>query len=50
MGDVVVIMRENYLLVNPDEAHKVNLLQGRHGGLSAEEMETPWLALKLDQV
>jgi predicted AlkP superfamily pyrophosphatase or phosphodiesterase len=50
MGDVVVIMRQNYLLVDPDEAHKVDLLNGRHGGLAAEEMEIPWLALQLDEV
>lgn len=50
MGDVVVLMRHNYLLVDPDEAHKVDLLNGRHGGLTAEEMEIPWLALKLDEL
>ena len=50
MGDVVVIMRQNYLLVDPDEAHKVDLSNGRHGGMAAEEMEIPWLALKLDEV
>lgn len=50
MGDVVVIMRNNYLLVDPDEVHKVDILNGRHGGLAAEEMEIPWLALKLDEL
>jgi predicted AlkP superfamily pyrophosphatase or phosphodiesterase len=50
MGDVVVLMRANYILVDPDEAHKVNRLNGRHGGMTPEEMDIPWLGFQLDEV
>lgn len=50
MGDVVVLMRQNYLMLDPDEWPKVDLLNGRHGGLMAEEMEIPWLGIQLDEV
>jgi hypothetical protein len=50
MADVVVLMRDNYLIFDPDEWHKREILFGRHGGMKAAEMEIPWLGIKLDEV
>ncbi len=48
IGDVVATMRDGHLLLNSDEAGKAAKMIGRHGGLSAAEMEVPWLGFHLD--
>ncbi len=48
VGDIVATMREGYLLLTNKEQKKASRMQGRHGGLTAEEMEVPWLAFRLD--
>lgn len=49
LGDVVVIMRDRALYLNPEEEDKaLNLFLGRHGGLSEAEMRVPWLGFRLD--
>ncbi|HSH01424.1 MAG TPA: alkaline phosphatase family protein [Anaerolineae bacterium] len=48
LGDVVISMREGYVLLNPDEEKKAEIMMGRHGGLTAAEMEVPLLGFRLD--
>ncbi len=47
LGHFVAIPRGLHYL---DRQNKRNILRGRHGGLSPEEMLIPWLAARLDQV
>jgi hypothetical protein len=49
-GDVVVAMREGYLLLTTPELKKAGRMIGRHGGMTAEEMQVPWLGLRLDSL
>jgi hypothetical protein len=48
VGDIVATMLEGYLLLTNKEQERASRMQGRHGGLTAEEMEVPWLAFRLD--
>lgn len=48
LGDVVAIMRGGHVLLDPAETESVRKMRGRHGGLSAGEMEIPWLGFRLD--
>lgn len=48
LGDVVMIMRHGALWLNPKEVEKAHKLIGRHGSLSADEMEAIWLGFRLD--
>ncbi len=48
LGDVVATMRENYLLLTGKEVAKMAKSKGSHGGLTATEMEVPWLGFHLD--
>lgn len=48
IGDVIAVMREGFILLNEYELQKVAEMPGRHGGMSAEEMEVPWLGMHLD--
>lgn len=48
LGDVVVTMRDGYALLSRDDPHFVRQMVGRHGGMSAAEMEVPWLAFRPD--
>lgn len=45
IGDLVVIPREDYTLVDHEKSH---LLLGRHGGLTDAEMLVPLIARRLD--
>ena len=48
VGDVVALMRGGHVLLDPAEATSVRSMRGRHGGLTAGEMEIPWLGFRLD--
>jgi hypothetical protein len=48
LGDVVATMRENYLLLTGKEVAKMAKSKGSHGGMTATEMEVPWLGFHLD--
>jgi hypothetical protein len=48
LGDVVLIMRHNYLFVYPQDKELVERLYGWHGGMSPAEMRVPWLGYRLD--
>ena len=50
VGDVVALMRGGHVLLDPSEADSVRRMRGRHGGLTAAEMEIPWLGFRLDSV
>lgn len=48
VGDVVALMRGGHVLLDAAEADSVRRMRGRHGGLTAGEMEVPWLGFRLD--
>lgn len=48
LGDVVLIMRHNYLFVYPQDKELVERLYGWHGGMTPAEMQVPWLGYRLD--
>lgn len=48
LGDIVATMRQGYLLLSLDEVKKVDEMPGRHGGMTAGEMEVPWLGFYLE--
>ena len=48
LGDFILPARGDPLLYWPQQEPDVEIL-GRHGGLSAEEMLVPWLAMRLDR-
>lgn len=48
VGDVVVAMRHNYLLLTAKEKEKAHKMIGRHGGMTQAEMVVPWLGMRLD--
>ena len=47
LGDIVMIMRNGALYLNPEEVSKAHKLNGRHGGLTADEMNATWLGFRL---
>jgi predicted AlkP superfamily pyrophosphatase or phosphodiesterase len=47
VGDVLVAMRQGYVWLYSDELERPNFFKGRHGGMTATEMEVPWLGYKL---
>jgi predicted AlkP superfamily pyrophosphatase or phosphodiesterase len=47
LGDVVMLMRGGAGYVNPHEKEKAQRFRGLHGGLTAAEMQAPWLAFRL---
>jgi hypothetical protein len=48
LGDVVAIMRQHALYLNPDEVKTARtLMVGRHGSLHKDEMRVPWLGFRL---
>jgi predicted AlkP superfamily pyrophosphatase or phosphodiesterase len=48
IGDVIVTMRQGYVLLTPQEREKADSMQGRHGGMTEAEMRVPWLGLRID--
>lgn len=48
VGDVIGIMRDGYAFLSPRERGKGFHMQGRHAGLTAAEMQVPWLGFRLD--
>jgi hypothetical protein len=48
VGDVIVTMRQGYVLLTPQEREKADKMQGRHGGMTDAEMRVPWLGFRLD--
>jgi len=46
-GDVVVAMRDDYILINKGDKEKELRLLGRHGGMTTAEMEAIWLGFRL---
>lgn len=48
VGDVIVTMRQGYVLLTPPEREKADEMQGRHGGMTEAEMRVPWLGFRLD--
>lgn len=49
VGDVIVTMRQGYVLLTPPEREKADKMQGRHGGMTRDEMQVPWLGFRLDE-
>ena len=48
IGDVVVAMHDGYTLLSRKEAAETDRFLGLHGGMTAAEMEIPWIALSLN--
>jgi len=48
LGDLLLTMRKGHTLLTSAEAAKIARVRGRHGGMTADEMEVPWLGLRLD--
>jgi len=48
LGDVVATMRDRYVMLTAKEVAKVTTFIGRHGGMTADEMEVPWLGFHLE--
>jgi hypothetical protein len=48
LGDVVATMRDRYVMLTPKEVARVSTFVGRHGGMTADEMEVPWLGFHLE--
>jgi len=44
LGDVVALMKSDYTLLTPKERDSSGRFIGRHGGMTAQEMEVPLLA------
>jgi predicted AlkP superfamily pyrophosphatase or phosphodiesterase len=49
VGDVTALMRENYMLMRSAQKEEMNRMVGFHGGMTAAEMQVPWLAFRLDE-
>ncbi|MCP4424742.1 MAG: alkaline phosphatase family protein [Chloroflexi bacterium] len=49
VGDVIVTMRQGYVLLTTNEVKKADKMQGRHGGMTDAEMRVPWLGFRLDE-
>ncbi|NJN53644.1 MAG: alkaline phosphatase family protein [Anaerolineae bacterium] len=48
IGDVLVIMRDEYILLSRAQEEKVRPFKSGHGGMTPAEMLTPWLGYRLD--
>ncbi len=49
LGDVIVAMRDGYVLINRGDKEKELRFYGRHGGMTAAEMEAIWLGFRMDK-
>ncbi len=49
VGDIIVAMRQGYVLLTTNEIEKADKMQGRHGGMTRAEMQVPWLGFRLDR-
>jgi len=49
LGDLVLTMRKEHVLLTGQETSKMAFMRGRHGGMTATEMEVPWIGLHLDR-
>ena len=47
LGDILVTMRKGHTLLTGPEAARMDRMRGRHGGMTAAEMEMPWLGFSL---
>lgn len=47
VGDLIAMMREGYLLLTTQDQANYAHFVGRHGGMTAGEMEVPWIGLSL---
>ena len=47
VGDVIVIAKSGYVLLNKQEKGKAEKMIGRHGSMTVEEMQVPWMAYRL---
>jgi hypothetical protein len=52
IGDVIVVLRGEYAFLNTraKDAERAMLWNGRHGGLTGDEMLVPWLGFRLDAI
>ncbi|MFN2188175.1 MAG: alkaline phosphatase family protein [Candidatus Promineifilaceae bacterium] len=48
IGDVAATMRDRHVLLTSKETAKIEKFIGRHGGMTADEMEVPWLGFHLE--
>ncbi len=48
IGDVIVTMREGYVLLTEQERESAKKMRGRHGGVTRDEMIVPWIGFRLD--
>ncbi len=48
VGDVIVTMRSGYVLLTEKERESAKILVARHGGMTAPEMQVPWVGYRLD--
>ena len=48
VGDVLVTMRSGYVLLTERQRESAKKMVGRHGGMTAAEMQVPWLGYRLD--
>ncbi len=49
LGDVIAIARQGHIMYTPAEQKMADEFKAGHGGLSAAEMEVPWLGFRLDE-
>jgi hypothetical protein len=49
VGDIIATMRRGHLLLTSKEMERASRFQGRHGGLTIDEMEVPWLGFRFEQ-
>lgn len=47
-GDIIVTMRDGYMLMRQAERSWADPFQATHGGMVKAEMEVPWFAFRLD--
>jgi hypothetical protein len=48
LGDVIAVMRRGHIWLHQTELEKAGGMVGRHGGLTADEMQVPFWGLRLD--